>query len=260
MTEKGKYIIDILDVTLDVIENMMLSGGEPLRASVIANQLGFNRTRVFRILKTLEMRGYTEFDPESQGFRLGLKFLEIGKEVLKGFDLRNEVQPFLADLAQKTGDSSFLIVRQGLNAIIIDRHQGEHSLQVYSYVGQSLPLHVGASPKILLAFASEADREKIVKEIVLERFTENTITRKTDLRQRLKVIRKDGHAIDEEDYETGCFSIGAPIFDASGSIVAGISVSTPGSRYNAQRKNELIKYVTAAGKDISTRIGWTGES
>ena len=102
MTDKGKYTIDILDVALDVIECLMLSGGKPLRASEIANQLTINRTRVFRILKTLEERGYSAFNPDTQGFRLGLKFLEINKEVLKGFNLRKEVEPILVDLAIST--------------------------------------------------------------------------------------------------------------------------------------------------------------
>jgi len=259
MKDKGKYTIDILDVTLDVIENLMQSGGEPLRASEIANRLGFNRTRVFRILKTLELRGYSEFDQDTQGFRLGLKFLEISKEVLKGFDLRKEVESVLVELAQKTGDSSFLLVRQGSSAIIIDRQQGEHSLQVYSYIGQSLSLHVGASPKVLLAYASEAERKNIIKSLALPRFTDNTITRKTDLRQCLEEIRNQGYAVDEEDYEIGCFSIGAPVFDVTGSIIAGISISTPGSRYNSQRKKDLIELITNAAKLVSTRIGWTDE-
>ncbi|MBC8506998.1 MAG: IclR family transcriptional regulator [Chloroflexi bacterium] len=259
MTDKGKYTIDILDVALDVIECLMLSGGKPLRASEIANQLTINRTRVFRILKTLEERGYSAFNPDTQGFRLGLKFLEINKEVLKGFNLRKEVEPILVDLAISTGDSSFLFVREGSNAIIIDRHQGERSLQVYSFIGQSLPLHVGASPKVLLAYTSEEVRENIIKGMLLQRFTANTITRKTDLRHRLDEVRANGYAVDEEDYEIGCFSIGAPVFDTNGSIIAGISISTPGSRYSPQRKQELIELVTGTARKASARMGWTGD-
>jgi DNA-binding IclR family transcriptional regulator len=259
MTEKGKYTIDIVDVTLDVVECLMMSGGESLRASEIANQLGINRTRVFRILKTLEARGYSEFDPDSQGFRLGLKFLKISKKVLKGFDLRKEVQPFLVELAQSTGDSSFLLVRQRLNAIIIDRYQGDHALQVYSFIGQSLPLHVGASPKVLLAYTSKRDRDNILQEMVLDRFTEKTITNRADLLQILDQVREQGYAVDEEDYEMGCFSIGAPVFDANGSIMAGISISTPKSRYNSERRQKLIELVTCTARKISARMGWSGK-
>jgi len=177
----------------------------------------------------------------------------------KGINLRKEVEPYLADLAVSTGDTSFLLVRQGSDAIIIDRHQGEHALQVYSFIGQSLPLYVGASPKVLLAYASEEDRQNVIQEMTLHRFTKNTITRKTDLQQRLGEIRNNGYAVDEEDYEVGCFSIGAPVFDANGSIIAGVSVSTPGSRYNSQRKQEQIELVTAAARQVSARMGWNGD-
>jgi len=75
MSNKGKYTIEVLDIALDVIEYLMASGQGPQRIAELACQVGIHRNRAFRILKTLEERGYVEVNPETRGYQLGSKFL-----------------------------------------------------------------------------------------------------------------------------------------------------------------------------------------
>lgn len=255
MLEKDPYIIDIIDVTLDVIEHIN-DDSKVYRASDIARALGINRTRVFRILKTLEMRGYVDYNADTQGYRLGVKFLQIGENVRERLDLRREAETILVELSRKTGDSAHLLILRGNRAVTIDRRQGENRLQVASPIGQSLPLYVGASPKILLAYLPDEERERIIKGIELERFTDNTIANLNELREYLTTIRQQGYAVDEEDYEQGVYAIGAPVFDFTGRVIAGITITTPGSRYSTQRKQELINLVVEAAKRLSEKLGY----
>jgi DNA-binding IclR family transcriptional regulator len=255
MPEKDKYTIDILDVALDVIEYMLKSGGESQKPSEIAAKLNFNRTRVFRILKTLEYRGYVTFDPENQGYHLGLKFLEFSQHLRQSMDLRTIASPILFELAQTTGDSSQLLIRHGNHAITIDRYQGHNRLQVSTQIGQIIPLHVGASPKILLAYTPKVEREQILKKLDLTPYTTNTITDIQELRACLHDIRANGYAVDWEDYEIGVYAIGAPVRNDLGEVVAGITVTTPEIRFNPERCEELITQVIEAAKQISVRLG-----
>ena len=255
MLEKDSYVIDIIDVALDVIEHIN-DDSKVYRASDIARALGKNRTRVFRILKTLEMRGYVDYNADTQGYRLGVKFLQIGENVRERLDLRREAETILVELSRKTGDSAHLLILQGTRAVTIDRRQGDNRLQVASPIGQSLPLYVGASPKILLAYLPDEERERIVKGIELERFTDNTIADLNELREYLTIIRQQGYAVDEEDYEQGVYAIGVPVFDFTGRVIAGITITTPGSRYSTQRKQELIDLVVEAGKRLSEKLGY----
>ncbi len=252
------YTIEVLDVALSVVEQMLAAGGQPQRASRLARQLGVHRTRVFRILKTLERRGYVEADPEGRGYRLGLKFLEIGAQVRERLNLRRAAEPILMDLARRTGDVAHLLVLYGHSAVCIDRYQGDHMLQVAAPIGKPIPLHVGASPKILLAHLPEPERERILEEIELTPFTPNTITDRDELRRCLEEIRAQGYAVDEEDFEIGVYAVGAPVRDHSGRVVAGVTVTTPESRYSPQRRRQLIEMVVDAAGQISARLGWTG--
>ena len=248
------YVIDIIDVALDVIEHIN-DDSKVYRASEIARELGINRTRVFRILKTLENRGYVSFSQNTQGYKLGVKFLHIGENILERLDLRREAEPVLMELARKTGDSAHLLILQGQRAVTLDRRQGENRLQVASPIGQSLPLYVGASPKILLANLPEEERERVIQTIEFESFTENTINNANEFRQCLETIRQQGYAVDEEDYELGVYAIGAPVRDYTGNVVAGVTITTPSSRYSSERKQELIDLAISAGQELSKKLG-----
>jgi DNA-binding IclR family transcriptional regulator len=258
MQDHEPYVIDIIDVALDVID-CLNNHTKFYRASEIARKLRVNRTRVFRILKTLEARGYVDYDPDTQGYRLGVKFLHIGENVRERLDLRREAESILVELARHTGDSAHLLILQGERAVTIDRRQGENRLQVASPIGQSLPLYIGASPKILLAYLPEAERERIIQSIEFESFTENTITDSNELQHCLEEIRQQGYAVDEEDYERGVYAIGAPVRDDTGRVIAGITITTPGSRYSSERSKELIALVVEAGQKLSEKLGYITE-
>jgi DNA-binding IclR family transcriptional regulator len=255
MENHDPYVIDVVDVALDIIECLNLET-KSYGASELAHKLGINRTRVFRILKTLESRGYVDYDPHTQAYRLGVKFLQIGENVRERLDLRREAEPVLVELARQTGDSAHLLILRGEHAITLDRRQGENRLQVASPIGQSLPLYAGASPKILLAFLPEAERERIIRSAEFESFTENTITNADDLRRCLETIRREGYTVDEEDFERGVYAIGAPVRDGTGRVIAGISITTPETRYSSARRQELIALVVSAAQRLSEKLGY----
>jgi DNA-binding IclR family transcriptional regulator len=255
-----QYTIELLDVALDVIEGLSGVGGEPLRASELSRKLDLNRTRVFRILKTLERRGYVQADHPNQGYRLGLKLLWLGEQVRQQLDLYRVAKPVLRELARDTGDTAVLVVLHGHSAVCVDRFQGENILQAEDPIGQPLPLHIGASPKILLAHLPQEQRERIIEGMELNPFTPNTITDRQELCRRLDEIRAQGYAVDEEDFELGVYATGAPVRDHSGRVVAGVTVTTPTIRYNPQRGQDLIALVVAAAKRLSAQLGWVEQA
>jgi len=256
MPPSGQYIIDILDVALDVIEGMLQNEPDFQRVSDLAKQLDINRSRVYRILKTLEQRGYVDFDPHSQGYQLGLKFVSIAEGILGRIDLRREAEPILNELAQETGDVAHLMVLYGHSAVCIQRFQGDHMLQVATPIGKPLPLHIGASPKLLLAYLPKDERENIIEQMDLIPFTPNTIKSKDQLRRCLEEIRANGYVVDEQDFECGVYAIGAPVMDHNRCVVAGITLTTPESRYKPQIRDKLIQEVVKAAKKLSGRLGY----
>jgi len=255
---EGRYTIQVLAAALDVIELLAhgSTGGAGRTATEISDELGLHRNRVFRILKTMEYRGYVEADPETHSYQLGIRFLHVGQHVQTRLGLRQAAGPVLKKLAENTGDVASLWVLSDMSAVCVDWHKGPHMLQLLPSIGRSLPLHVGAAPKILLAHMPEDERSRVLSEIELEAFTANTITDRDVLRDCLAEVRSQGYAVDEEDYEYGEHAFGAAVRDHTGRVVAALSVAVPKTRYDPARRDDLIEAVVNAADEASGNLGF----
>ena len=257
MADQDRYVIDILDVTLDLIEFLGAAESSP-GASEIALHLGISRTRAFRILKTLERRGFIASDPETHTYGLGLKFLQVASQLRKRIRLRDVAEPVLLQLANETGDVALLMVRIGSKAATVNSYRGGQRVQVEVSIGVPTPLHIGAAPRILLAGLPDAERDRLIEDMDLPRYTEHTITNRDTLRRRLEEFREQGYAVGDEDYYSGEFSVGAPVRDETGQVIGAISVTAPKDRDSPERRSSLIRLVVAAANRISERMGYEG--
>ena len=255
MSNYDRYVIDILDIALDLIEYLGATDDCPTVTDV-ANHLNITRTRAFRILKTLERRGFVAVEPDTRGYHLGLKLLQIEKWVRQRIRLRDVAEPVLLQLAKETGDVTLLMVLSGDNAFTVETYQGSQRLQVDVPIGIPKPLHIGAAPRILLAHLPDQRREQLIGDMELTRYTAHTITDRDALRRCLDEIRTQGYVVAAEDYYLGEYSIGAPVRDDSGKVVGAISVTAPCDRDTPQRRKELTKLVMAAADRISERLGF----
>jgi DNA-binding IclR family transcriptional regulator len=256
MKKKSRYVIEVLDTAFDVIEFLQRASGEPQGASAVAQALGINRNRAFRILKTLEHRDYVELDLRTRGYRLSSQFIDIAEDMHERINLQALAETVLDDLARKTGETANLISRFGNQAILIERRLGTHRLQVEEPVGSPYPLHIGAAPKIILAYLPDKERNRLIDEMELTPYTPNTIVERDELRRVVDRIREVGYVIDEEEYEIGACAIGAPVQDHRGRVVAAISASFPKARFSPERNQSIVEATVKASERLSALLGW----
>ena len=166
------------------------------------------------------------------------------------------MEDILKKLADDTGDCVHFVVLSEKKAIIVDRYMGDNTLQVAQPIGKPLPLHIGAGPKLLLAYLPEQQRKKIINEISYEVYTPNTIPDVETLICVLNRIVLDGYSFDDQEYEIGVYACGAPVFDHTGTVVASVSVALPAVRYQPEMQKNLIDKVVVASMEISSRLGY----
>ena len=256
MSENDRYIIDVLDLALKIIDAMALSQQEYYSPADLTRQLNINRNRTFRVLKTLNQRGFVDYDPKTEMYRLGLKFLTISQNIRERLNIHREAEEILKSLAAETGDCVYLLISAGDAAVVVERYTGDNMLQMSAPIGTVLPFHVGAAPKVLLAFMPDDQRQKTLAEMKLASFTPNTITDEETFQDLLDTIRVRGYSTDEQDYELGAFAFGAPVYDHEGNVVAGMSITTPTTRCSPERRSDLIHQVMVAAQKLSTRLGY----
>ncbi|XOK62454.1 IclR family transcriptional regulator [Paenibacillus elgii] len=219
----------------------------------LSEHLGLYKSVVHRMLVTLEHRGFVTQNPQSQKYMLGIKLFELGVVVGNQMNLRTVAKPVMEELCENTKETVMLMIVDGLEGICVEKVESTQSVRYTSPLGKRVPLHAGATTKILLAYLPEDKIDKIISK-GLPKFTDYTVSDPDELRQQLQTIRKQGYCISSNDFSLGGMGIAVPIMDHSGEVVAGLSISGLEFRMN-DIADSLLRQCQAAADSISKRLG-----
>ncbi|HEY64507.1 MAG TPA: IclR family transcriptional regulator [Caldilineae bacterium] len=222
-------------------------------AAELAQQLGLHRSIVYRILATLERRGFVTQADRRGRFRLGLKLVELGNVVLANMDLRQVAHPVMERLVRETGESAFLTVVSGDESVCVDKIDSPQPIRVTLTLGGRSPLHAGASNKILLAYLPPKAIDAYIAK-GLEQITPDTITDPQQLKEELAQIRKQGWAYSVGELTPGVAAMAVPLRNSNGEVVAGLSIANLASRFSEDRRPMLIQKLREAADEISAQL------
>ena len=245
------YSIAAVGRALDLLEALSRIGPAPLAA--LADQARCTRTAGFRLLRTLEARGFAIQDEARGMWRLGARWGVLGRAAVEQGALEATAMPFLAALGKTCGENVYLRVRDGLASETIAIYQADPALRLYSEVGKRQPLHAGSS-RLLLAHAPEAVQTQVLAQR-LPRFTPATRTDAAWIAADLQRIRSRGYLLTTDEVVAGAGTVAAPVRDASGQVVAVLSVSAPTMRMRPPRPRALLPMVLDAAGKLSRALG-----
>ncbi len=152
--DKTEYVVHAVDRALDILESFGYSK-EELGVTELSNKLKLPKNNVFRLLATLECRGYIEQDRRSGNYRLGIKTFEVGNVFLHHLGLRRQARPVLEDLVAKCNETAYLAVIDGPEVVYILMQETAHTVRVASRMGHRLPAYCTAGGKVQLAHESQ---------------------------------------------------------------------------------------------------------
>lgn len=219
----------------------------PLNLTRLAGQAGLHTASAHRILAALMVHGLVEKTGAGE-YDLGVRWLEVGNRLRARLNIRQVAMPYMQQLAELTGETVNLIVRRGDEAVYVERVSGGQTLiQVVQVVGAHAPLHVTAVGKIFLAEDSASGVLGYAERTGLPVYTHNTLTTLERLTTELDIIRLEQMARDREEAELGVACIGAPVRDAEGKLVAGLSISAPADRHKPGWAEALKKAAAQTG-------------
>ncbi|WP_342364348.1 IclR family transcriptional regulator [Terrarubrum flagellatum] len=249
---RSRYFVEAVDRALSLLQTV--SQEADLGVSEIARRSGDSKARAFRLLHTLEARGFLTRSENGVGYRLGVAALALANAAAEHFDIVRLSHPMLAELGGRTRETIQLRVRDGRESICVSKWEPGRDIQVNAVVGGRSPLHAG-SGKVLLAYLDEADRESFLRG-PLERLTPNTITDPEKLRRKFAEIRNTGMQVSRGEAKDDLVSITAPVFSANGRIAAALNVAAPASRAPESRCEEIGEMAKETARRISQAIGF----
>jgi len=226
-----------------------------LSLTQISQRISLPKSTTYRFLDAMESQGLLYREPNGRGYRLGYQLIRWGSLSQISISLRTAALPVLNRLAAETGESAILSVRVGYAGIWIEMIESSQSVRLAMRVGQHLNLHAGASSKVLWAFLPPDQIEDILMHIELKPLCTNTITEKPLLLQELQAIRQRGYSTSFEETDPGAMGVAAPVYDHTGSPVAGIGIAGPVTRIPPEKVEQLAPHVLSASRELSTRLG-----
>jgi DNA-binding IclR family transcriptional regulator len=221
-----------------------------IRVSRIAERLSLPKSTVSRFLVALEAEGMVHRTPENR-FSLGEQLLALTRKPHHHQGLIAAARPALMALNQQTGESVALSVLDGHAVTYLFHLESQHAVQVVDWTGESVPLHVSSSGKLLLANSSQTLIDDYAKG-PFKAFTKRSIICADQLKINLATIRKQGFAVSDEEFAPGVIGYAVPLRDASQNIVAAITVYGP--KYRLDNPEETLAVLNRYRKVIENKI------
>lgn len=255
-TERALDQSGTLERGLAVLEHVGTS--QEISTNAIARQLGLSRSATYRIVAALKNLEYLEADHLTGRIRLGTRLVELGARAMSVADLHRCAPRYLAALAEKSGETTYLAVPDSDAMVYVAAEKGPSSVALSCRLGTRRPQHATALGKAWLAELSEVDRAARIRGMRLESLTGNTITDPARLLDELATSSHRGWAIDDVENEPGVCCVAAAVRDHSGEPVAAISIA--GSAPSVlPRMEELGATVAASAAALSLRLGHVRE-
>lgn len=254
--DKTNYVIQSVAHALDVLEQFFGEADE-LGVTELSKRLKLHKNNVFRLLATLELRGYIEQNKGTENYRLGIKCLYLGRRYADHMGLVRQARPILADLTRKCRESTFVAVVRRNGVVPLDGAGPEdQAVRVTLPLGEILPLYCTAAGKAHLAFDPEEQLRADMPE-QFPGFTEHTIADRAHLLEELNTVVRDGYAADWGEFIGEVSSVAVPVRDYTRSVVGSLAVVGPSYRIQRERVTaEIAPLIVEAGRELSRRLGY----
>lgn len=240
--EKSNYMIQSVSHALDVLEELCKAAGE-VGVTELSKRLKLHKNNVFRLLATLELRGYVDQNKETEDYRLGVKALQMGQSYLTQSTLVGRATPILRELSDAIGETVSLAVLQAGQVQFPISIESKRPVKAAPRIAVSFPAKLSAAGRLLTAQLPDTTLTEVL--------AGNTV-QDAAIRSQLNELRSTGQIIDRGAIETDVVSICRIIRGSNGDVVGAIEVLVP--QYRA-KIDALSPRIDEAAAQLSTALG-----
>ncbi|MDE2572579.1 MAG: IclR family transcriptional regulator [bacterium] len=238
---------------LDILEAVS-ANGDAIGISECSKATGLNKSTVYRMLATLERRGYMQKDVHTDRYQATSRWQNLGLSDLAPGDLLERAHERLVALRDATRETVHLAVYQGNGvAKYVDRVESTLPVRSSSLIGSCVPATSTSTGKVLLAHQSQEEIGHVCA--ILKAYTKLSITSAAALRDELAKIRKSGFAVNRGEYRAEVCGVAVGIHDARGSVIAAVGLCIPRFRFAKGALERQVKQLRATASLIEADFG-----
>ncbi|MFR0692850.1 IclR family transcriptional regulator [Enterobacterales bacterium AE_CKDN230030158-1A_HGKHYDSX7] len=221
----------------------------------VAEAADITKSSAQRMIHTLEALGYVSKHPQTKRFQLTPQVMEIGYNYLAADTLVDVANPFLAELAQTTGETTNLTEPVRTDMLYVARFVGPKFIPIHLPIGSRIPMYCTASGRAFLSALSDDEILELLQDSDLSSHTQYTRTSLEDILAEIAEIRRKGYAINSEELFLGDMAVAAPVRNSQGRPVASVHVVAPTSRWTREdAERRLAPAAIECARAISTSI------
>lgn len=198
---------------------------QDLTMADMSRMLGFPKSTLLNLVRTLESEGYLYRVKHSQSYRLSYKILELAYFMRSSMPINQYALPLMEDLQTMSGENVYLTTHVNGRILYLEAlYSGSRSAK-YSVSGKTLPMHCTSCGKAILSYMSQGEVERIIDQWGLASVTPNTITDRVTLFEELQRIKQLGYALDDEEESLGVKCVAVAVRNSLGLAVGALSIS-----------------------------------
>ncbi|NNE80283.1 MAG: IclR family transcriptional regulator [Silicimonas sp.] len=227
---------------------------EPLSAADIGRLVGLPKQTIHRLCNTLVKEGYLARDESRGHLRPGRRGRDMASGILHVSSSHIARHQILKSVADEVGETVNFVVPEDQGMSYQDRVETNWAFRIQLPVGSHVPFHCTASGKTFLSTLPNAERRRLVNVMSLTANTPSTVTRPEDLLNELKLIARQGYALDNEEFVEGMVAVAVPVRDLSGRYFASLAVHGPVQRMTLDQAIDLAPMLSEASEKLTTVI------
>jgi IclR family transcriptional regulator, KDG regulon repressor len=244
--------VRVLHKTLDILE-VIKSRETGYRLADLARAVEMPKATVYRILTTLEGRGYLDRATDGS-YRMAKKLFDLQRSVSVEQILNRVAHPVMERLVNSCKETVNLGILNAGEVVVINTVESPQAVRMSSKIGNRRHLHSTALGKVFLAGLPEKEFLRLIRLKGLTKLTPHTLTTKAEVMEEIARVRKQGYALDNLENELEGRCIGAPIVAQDGRVVAALSISGPVFRMDLSRAKGLVAELKARCQEISEAV------
>jgi IclR family transcriptional regulator, KDG regulon repressor len=244
--------IALIGKVVRVVE-LLRDAPDGLSLQALAKHTGYVKSSIHRILLSLAKHGYVDQSAPGGVYRLGLKFLAVGRAVNGNVSIVSMARPHLRDLVATFDETAYLAILRDNTGIFVDVQETSSDLRLVGPLGAEVHFHATAAGKAIAAALPDDRRSRLLARMSLPRLTSRTITSRTLVAREWARVGRTGVAVNREETIQGAIFLAAAVFDANAAVCGALSVGIPKARHSVR----IERAIAATLKDSSRRLSET---